>query len=133
MPKPNGQLKDRPLLPGSLELSGVDMTRQATLKRWMQSKGLTFRQIAEWWDCHHTLPGKILIAEVEPLNDERRADLIARGFHPAHLPRAWTKKERLESNKQLVAYREATRTRRRIDRIKEERANREPTQQRLVL
>ncbi len=134
MPKPNKDLRHRPLLDGFQELSGgVDMTRQAGLKRWMQAQGLTFKHIAEWWDCHFSLPGKILIAEVEPLNDERRADLITRGIPADLLPEPWSKEKRKESNQQLVVYREAVRRNRRIERIKEARKGREVTQQRLVL
>jgi len=133
-PKPNKELKDRPLLDGFQEMSGgVDVTRQARLKRWMQAQGLTFKQIAAWWDCHFSLPGKILIAEVEPLNAERRADLIARGFPEDMLPEPWSKEKRKESNQQLVVYREAVRRNRRIERMKEARKGREVTQQRLVL
>ena len=133
-PKPNKDLKNRPLLDGFQELSGgVDMTRQTRLKRWMQAEGLTFTKIAEWWDCHISLPGKILIAEVEPLNDERRTNLIARGVPEDLLPEPWSKEKRKESNQQLVVYREAVRRNRRIERIKEARKGREMTQQRLVL
>jgi hypothetical protein len=133
-PKPNKDLKHRPLLDGFQEMSGgVDVTRQARLKRWMQAQGLTFKHIAEWWDCHFSLPGKILVAEVEPLNDERRADLIARGFPANLLPEPWSKEKRKETNKQLVVYREATRRQKRIERIKAARKNRQPTEQRLVL
>lgn len=133
-PKPNKDLIHRPLLDGFQELSGgVDMTRQARLKRWMQAEGLTFTIIAGWWDCHVSLPGKILIAEVEPLSDTRRADLIARGIPEDLLPEPWSKEKRKESNQQLVVYREAVRRNRRIERIKEARKGREITQQRLVL
>ncbi len=135
MPKTNHALKDRPILDGFQEATaGVDTTRQERLRMWMRREGITLKMVSEWWDCHFSLPGKILVAELEPLNDERRADLLSRGFPPETLPAPWTKEQRQETNKQLVVYREATRKKKRIDRIKEARAKRvSTTTQRLVL
>ncbi len=106
-------------------LNSDKLDRAEKLNRWMQTKGLTFRSIAQQYGCHWTFPGKVLRAETDEMPRKFRTFMLhVVGCPEDLLPPPGDKKQGTTRNQKRYQEFLETRRTRAIDSIRAQREGR---------